>query len=316
MNPTVKVFGPTGTQVAELPRPKVFNVPLRPDIINFVHTQLRKCLRTPYAVSRYAGVQCTAHSWGPGRAVARLPRKHGGVGAYANFARGGHMAHPTTVIRRWCRKVNLNQRRYAVASALAASANAALVEARGHRIADVPSIPLVVDTDNVTKTKDALAIIKAVGVLRDVERCKDSRHIRAGRGKMRNRRYVTRKGPLVIYNTEDVARGFRNLPGVDLCHVSSIRLLELAPGSHPGRLILWTKSAFASLDDVYAAKQNYTLPRSCITQTDIERILQSDAVQKTFVPKRDPLVIERKVDPFSSKEALARLDPSGTVMPK
>ncbi|TNJ26532.1 Ribosomal protein L4 [Giardia muris] len=310
MNPTVKVFSATGAPAGELPRPAVFSVPIRPDIISFVHTQLAKNNRTPYAVSRYAGVQCTAHSWGPGRAVARLPRKHGGIGAYANFARGGHMAHPTSVNRRWCRCVNLNLRRYAVASALAASANAQLVEARGHRIGNVKSIPCVVDVSDVKKTKDAMGIIRAIGAAEDVERCKESRGIRAGRGKMRNRRYRMRRGPLLIHAGENIEPAFRNIPGLDICHVSDMKLLELAPGSHPGRLIIWTKGAFASLDQVYAAMKGYTLPMPVISQTDIERIMQSDIVTSTFKAKRDPLRIERKVNPFSDPNALKRLDPS------
>jgi large subunit ribosomal protein L4e len=55
------------------------------------------------------------------------------------------MFSPTKIWRRWHRKVNINQRRYAVCSALAASALPPLVIARGHRISQVPEIPLVID---------------------------------------------------------------------------------------------------------------------------------------------------------------------------
>lgn len=44
------------------------------------------------------------------------------------------------VRRKWHRRINQNQKRYAVASALAASALPALVMARGHRVDNVPEV--------------------------------------------------------------------------------------------------------------------------------------------------------------------------------
>jgi large subunit ribosomal protein L4e len=35
--------------------PAVFKAPIRPDIVNFVHTNMRKNNRQPYAVSKLAG---------------------------------------------------------------------------------------------------------------------------------------------------------------------------------------------------------------------------------------------------------------------
>lgn len=54
--------------------PAVFKAPIRPDIVEFVHTQVRKNKRQPYAVNKYAGAQTSAESWGTGRAVSRIPR--------------------------------------------------------------------------------------------------------------------------------------------------------------------------------------------------------------------------------------------------
>lgn len=88
-----------------------------------------------------------------------------------------------------------------MASALAASAVPALVMARGHKVDEVPEIPLVVDDsiESSKKTSAAKDILAAVGALADVEKAGDSKKIRAGKGKARNRRYVLRRGPLVIY---------------------------------------------------------------------------------------------------------------------
>ena len=48
--------------------------PIRPDIVQTVHTGMNKNKRQPYAVSEKAGHQTSAESWGTGRAVARIPR--------------------------------------------------------------------------------------------------------------------------------------------------------------------------------------------------------------------------------------------------
>jgi large subunit ribosomal protein L4e len=123
--------------------PAVFTAPIRPDIVRSIHTNMAKNKRQAYAVSDKAGHQTSAESWGTGRAVARIPRVGGGgthrsgQGAFGNMCRGGHMFNPNKVWRRWHRKINLNQKRYAVASALAASALPSLVMARGHRIEQV-----------------------------------------------------------------------------------------------------------------------------------------------------------------------------------
>ena len=102
-----------------------------------------KNARQAYAVFMKAGHQTAAESWGTGRAVSRIPRVPGGgthragQGAFGNMCRGGRMFAPSKVWRRWHRKVNINQKRYAVCSALAASALPSLVMARGHRIDQV-----------------------------------------------------------------------------------------------------------------------------------------------------------------------------------
>merc|ERR1712233_250617 len=132
--------------------PAVFRAPVRPDIVSRIHNDVSKNKRQPYAVNVDVGHQTSAESWGTGRAMARIPRVQGGgtqrsgQGAFGNMCRSGRMFAPTKVWRKWHRKVNLNERRYAVASAIAASACPPLVMARGHRIDDVPELPLVVDS--------------------------------------------------------------------------------------------------------------------------------------------------------------------------
>jgi len=84
------------------------------------------------------------------------------------------MFGPTKIWRRWHRKISINQRRYAVSSALAASALPALVMARGHRIDNVPEFPLVLSDslNRVSQTKEAKAILEKIGAYDDVEKAR------------------------------------------------------------------------------------------------------------------------------------------------
>jgi len=138
------------------------------------------------------------------------------------------MFAPLKTFRRWHRKVNLKQKRHAAASAIAASAYTALVQARGHKIDNVPSVPFVVDDklENVQKTKEAIAFLKRFGAYDDVERVIDSKAVRPGIGKIRNHRYKLRKGPLFVYEgaSHNLPHAVRNLPGVEICNVHRLNL--------------------------------------------------------------------------------------------
>lgn len=339
--PVVSVYSrENATEIVNsIPMPAVFTAPIRNDIVQFVHTNIAKNRRQAHGVFVKAGHQHSAESWGTGRAVARIPRISGsgthrsGQGAFGNMCRKGRMFAPLKTWRRWHRKVNLNQKRHAVASALAASAVTPLVFARGHRVNNVPELPLVIDSLNVDTTKTLLSSLIKLGVSDELKRTRDSRKIRIGHGKMRNSRYLMRKGPLIIYGheNEQVKRTARNLPGIDTCNVHRLNLLQLAPGGHLGRFIIWTSEAFAALNKIFGnyrakgvEKSGYVLNRSVMTVADLSRIINSDQVQsklrtvKTHVrlhdlKKKNPLKnrsLMKKLNPFSTKkrEAEAKLN--------
>jgi large subunit ribosomal protein L4e len=326
--PLVSVFDSAnaGNVVSQANLPAVMTAPIRPDIVNYVHNLMSKNSRQAYAVSKLAGMQTPAQSWGTGRAVARIPRVPGGgtsrsgQGAFGNMCRGGRMFAPTKIWRRWHRKINVNQRRYAVSSALAASAVVPLVMARGHRVDAVPELPLVLSdsVNSCSKTKDALAILKSFGADADVQKCKDSRKVRTGAGKMRNRRYVMRRGPLVVYdNDEGLVRGFKNLPGVECAHVDNLNLLDLAPGGHLGRFIIWTEGAFNKLDQIFgtleknsASKSGFNLPHGNMTNADLARLINSDEIQSVVKPAvTSANVLPPKRNPLKNADVMAGLNP-------
>ncbi|KAJ1974122.1 60S ribosomal protein L4B [Dimargaris xerosporica] len=331
--PVVNVIAETdGSAVGTVALPAVFNAPIRTDVVQFVHKCMNKNKRQAYAVSTKAGHQTSAESWGTGRAVARIPRVSGGgthragQAAFGNMCRGGRMFAPTKIWRKWHVKINVNQKRYATASALAASAVPSLVTARGHRITEISEVPLVV-SDNIqqfTSTKQAVAFLKAIHAYEDVAKVANNVTIRAGHGKLRNRRYRQRRGPLVVYNEDQgLVKAFRNVPGIDLVQVSSLNVLQLAPGGHMGRFVIWTQSAFSLLDQLYgsleqrsALKTGYEMPRSMLTNADIARIIDSDEIQSVLRIPASALpstTLPRKVNPLRNKEAMHRLNPYAKV---
>merc|ERR1712205_123853 len=325
--PVVTVQSTSDEAGKQVQLPAVFLAPIRPDIVTFVHTSMNKNRRQAYAVNKDAGHQTSAQSWGTGRAVARIPRVPGGgthragQGAFGNMCRGGRMFNPTKTWRKWHRKINVNQRRYAVCSALAASALPSLVMARGHRISEVPECPLVVGNavESIDKTQKAVKLLKEVGAYEDVEKSKSSRQIRSGKGKMRNRRHVQRRGPLVVYaNDNGISKAFRNLSGVEVCSVDRLNLLQLAPGGHLGRFVVFSEGAFAKLDAVYGGKngrlseekKGYRVPRSIMTNSDLPRIINSDEVQSRVVPAKTQTKFKRiKKNPLRNLGVMVKLNP-------
>lgn len=223
------------------------------------------------------------------------------------------MFAPTKTWRKWNRRINITQKRYAVASALAASAVPSLVMARGHKIDNVPEIPLVVEDkiQSTKKTSQAKEILASVGAYDDVEKAQDSKKVRAGKGKARGRRYTMRRGPLIVYSNNDgVEQAFRNLPGVELCNVDRLNLLQLAPGGHMGRFIVWSQSALTALDTIYGGEDGKRIPEAAMTNADLARIINSDEVQSVCNPaKRGNNSYLRKKNPLWNDFALAKLDP-------
>jgi len=231
------------------------------------------------------------------------------------------MFAPNKTWRKWHKKINTNQKRYAVASALAASALPSLVMARGHQISQVAEVPLVVsnDTESLQKTKQAIALLQSVGAYADVEKARDSKKLRRGVGKSRNRRHVLRKGPLVVYkNDNGITQAFRNLPGVELADVTRLNLLQLAPGGHLGRFVVWTQGAFEALNGIYGSasrestmKKGYTLPRNIVTNSDITRLINSDEIQSKVRPAQKNVRTHgrQKKNPLRNLGALIKINP-------
>jgi len=323
----VSVYSDKGEVCGNVTSPAAFVAPIRADLVSFVHDQMAKNHRQAYAVKDIAGAQTSAESWGTGRAVARIPRVRGGgthrsgQAAFGNMCRGGRMYAPTVTYRRWHRSVNVKQKRHAIVAALAGSALPALVMAKGHVITDVPEIPLVVadSVQSFKKTKEAVALLKKLKCWDDVMKVKKSRTVRAGRGKMRNRRFTQKRGMCVIYDQDEgITKAFRNIPGITLISVDRLNLLKIAPGGHIGRMLLWTESAIKRVDALYGTwskkateKSDYNLPMPKMVCTDLGKILQSDEIKAAVrAPKKGSVRTTQKKNPLKNMRCMMKLNPA------
>jgi large subunit ribosomal protein L4e len=151
-----------------------------------------------------------------------------------------------------------------------------------------------------------------------------SRKLRAGKGKLRGRRHRQRRGPLVVYNPETdgktLVKAFRNIPGIETSSVYSLNLLQLAPGGHLGRFVIWTSAAFAALDDIYGStteasslKKDFLLPSNVVSNADITRLINSTEVQSVLKEPRGYATTKRtavqKKNPLRNRQVLLRLNP-------
>jgi large subunit ribosomal protein L4e len=246
-----KILDITGTSKGDIELPAVFNDMYRPDLIKKAVLAAQANRLQVYGPTPYSGMQTSADNWGPGRGAARVPRiKTGNRVARITQARGGRKAHPPKVEKDYSEKINKKERYRAINSAIAATANPELVQSRGHRFG--AELPIVADDglQDIKTTKEVIRFMEAINVYDDVIRAKNGKHIRAGGGKRRGRKYKKPKSLLIIIGEDNgIVRAGRNLSGVDVVNVNRLNAELLAPGTHAGRLAIWTESAIKVLGE-------------------------------------------------------------------
>jgi len=251
----VHVYSTDGDVMKSVDLPTVFRSEVRTDLIRRAVTAFQANRRQPYGPSPNAGMRHSVRWSGKGHGVSRVPRIRGTmIGAQAPGTVGGRRAHRPRVETVWAKKVNDHERRLARNAALAALQDPSLVASRGHRFKDDITLPIVVE-DRLESlepdggaTRAGLAILDRLGLLPDVQRAKEGRHVRAGRGKMRGRRYRQPRSLLVVVkDVEKVRRLFGNLPGVEVVSPAGLNAEILAPGGAPGRLTVFSEGALETL---------------------------------------------------------------------
>jgi large subunit ribosomal protein L4e len=237
-----------GGVARDIDLPVMFREEYRPDLIRKAVLALQSTRRQPHGTYPYAGICSSAVGWGSGRGASHVPRiKNGSRAAKVPQAKGGREAHPPVVAKVLVKQINQKEKQKAFRSAVAASIQEDLIRSRGHLFEG--KVPVVFEDkfETLNRTQDVITALATAGVFQDVERAKESRKVRAGRGKMRGRRYKQRKS-LLIVTADTPLRSARNLAGVDAVTVDQLNVEHLAPGMQAGRLTVWTESALTRLE--------------------------------------------------------------------
>jgi len=260
------IFDLNGKKKGSIELPPQFREELRADLIKKAVLAIQSHKRQPYGASHEAGKRHSTevpkrrrkYRGCYGKGVSRVPRKvlsrqgtyFNWVGAEAPGTVGGRKAHPPKAEKDWYEKINAKERRKAIRSAIAATAIEAIVKKRGHKVTAVPTI-IESTFEKVSKTKDVIDALSKIGLEAELERASQKK-IRAGKGKMRGRKYKKKKGPLIVVSERcSLQRSALNIPGVDIINVKSLNAELLAPGCAPGRLTIWTDKAIERM-----AKEN------------------------------------------------------------
>lgn len=253
----------SGENGKDITFPEQFLEEVRQDLIKRAVFAIDSHNSQPYGSDPMAGKQQVAklsrrrrdYKTSYGHGISRVPRKilsrngtrMNWVGAFAPGTVGGRRAHPPKADKIVKEKINKKEKRKAIRSALAASIKKELVENRGHKVSEYP---LVIEdkAENIEKTKDVIEMLQKLGLTDELSRSSE-KTLRAGKGKMRGRKYKRRTGPLIVVSKAcEIVKAARNIPGVDVVEVSSINAKLLAPGAIAGRLTIYTEASLKRME--------------------------------------------------------------------
>ncbi len=261
------VYDVNGKQAGEVDLPSVFTEPTRIDLIRRAFNAFRTRLLQPKGNYKFAGLETSAEYAGRrhkvyrtsiNRGMARLPREKLPEGRWGDVkrvpqAKGGRRAHPPKAIKKIVEKINKKEKRKAIRAAIAATALKEQVEKRGHKVGNVKQLPIIVEDKlaEVKKAKELKNILSKLGLEEDLKKAEEKK-IKAGKGKMRGRKYRKKKSVLiVVHEDKGVSKAGNNIPGVDVCIAKDLNINLLAPGGDAGRLTVFTKSALTQLDGLF-----------------------------------------------------------------
>jgi large subunit ribosomal protein L4e len=261
----VNVYSSNGEVKSKVKLPKVFETGYRPRIIRRAFLASLTSRIQPKGTDPRAGRKNTAVYKGVRRVrdsliavgIARKPRlknrrglREGNVAGIAGVV-GGPRAHGPKAEKVIEEKINKKERKLALASAIAALTNIELVKKRGHVFDEKLTLPIVFENDleKKQKTKEIIVFLEKLGIFQDIERAKDKRIIRAGKGKVRGRKYKRAKSVLFIVKEDksQLYKAARNLEGVDVVSVRNLCVEALAPAGQPSRFTLMSEDVLKEL---------------------------------------------------------------------
>lgn len=261
-----EILSTDGKKIKEIELPSWFSETIREDIVKKVF-EAEKTMQ-PYGPSPMAGRRHSAsgrirhirHKWRTayGKGISRVPRKtmwrrgtqFYWIGAEVSGTRGGRRAHPPkpeSMIND--KKINAKEQKIALKSAIAGTASEKNLILRYDKISKdkMQKLPIVAE-GKITelKTKElALSLKKILGGLYEV--ALPEKKIRAGKGKMRNRKYKKSRGMLIITGKNE--KMMANI--AESKKINEIEVSDLYP---LGRLAVYTENAIKEIENMESRK--------------------------------------------------------------
>ena len=255
-----QVYNQDGVKDKEMQLPACFDSAVRADLI-WKYLEAKKTMH-PYGPSPVAGKQHSAsgiikrrrHDWKAsyGKGISRVPRKimsqrgaqFNWVGAEVSGTRGGRRSHPPRPEHRMIeKKINKNEERLALFSALSATAQEKMVKKHYERLNDKKiSVPFVISKIEGIKSKLFLVAIKKM-LDQAYEVALPEKSVRNGKGKLRGRKYKTSAGVLIVVGAKEKFK----FAGFDIKHANAVGVHDLAAGG-PGRLTIYSEQAIKELE--------------------------------------------------------------------
>jgi len=254
-----QTFSLTGAKQDEVELPPVFKTPFREDLIHRAFVNLDSHHYQRQGRHPTAGMDVVATSNDPptGHGEARVARIRGGgsrrgQAAGVAMVRGGRQAHPPLSAKVIYKKLNKKENKLALCSAIAATASKETVASRGHIVDKIESFPIIVsdDIEKISKAKDISKVFDALNLSGDIERL-EKRKARSGRSVIRGRKTKIGKSILLVAkDPKSLSMACGAFMGVDVRAASDLSVLDLAPGSQPIRLTVYTKAALSELANI------------------------------------------------------------------
>ncbi len=259
-----KIYNLEGKEGSEIALPVCFSAKIREDLISkVVESKVRK---QPYAPNPVAGSQHSAsgvlhrrrHVWKSsyGRGISRVPRKiisikgsqFNWIAASTPNARGGRRAHPPKVVSMIGQsKINKKEATLALISAISASINKKYLEEKYQTIEKIDKLPIVVESKiSQLKVKELLSSLKKILGEKLSTIAFKERSVRAGKGKLRGRKYKSNAGMLLVTSDKEEVKTSK----IEVAKVSKLGVWDLARGGE-GRLTLYTEEAIKQLGEKF-----------------------------------------------------------------
>lgn len=245
------VYSIEGKVLRQIDLPEIFESPRREDLVKRAVLSEESREYQPKGNYRLAGLLTSARyrgrkddfGSGKNKGIPHLPHEvlpGGQLGKVKRVPHAvkGRRAHPPKPQKKIVELINKKEYLRALASALSMSADRKKVCDRLSSDIGV-SLPIVMDGsfEKIAKTKEVVKVLESLNVLKFVEKAKKN----------------GTKAPLLVVSGGAIVKAAANLPGVDVVRAGDLKVRHLAPGTHGGRLTLFSESALPEIAKRFSA---------------------------------------------------------------